>query len=207
MGGILIAMWNYMGWDNASLVANDVDRPQRTYPLAMAAAVALVAFTYIVPIAAVSATGLDPNRWTEGGWADVAGAMWPGAGGAALALAITAAGLIATFGTQNALTMAFCAAAGGAGGRWLSAEWLTRRTRCGRAMGGHRGMRRGVDAVPPMSFSKLLVLDVLLTGLSLMLEFAALVALRIRQPDLPRPFRIPGGTAVAVAMAFRRWPC
>ena len=53
-----------------------------------------------------------------------------------------------------------------------------------------------------MSFSKLLVLDVLLSGLSLMLEFAALVALRIRQPDLPRPFRVPGGTAVAVAIAL-----
>ena len=29
-------MWNYMGWDYASTVAGEVDRPQRTYPLAMA---------------------------------------------------------------------------------------------------------------------------------------------------------------------------
>src|SRR5262249_23060958 len=107
MGGILIAMWNYMGWDNASLVGAEVERPQRTYPLAMALAVALVAFTYIVPVAAVSLTGLDPNRWTEGGWADVAGAIWKGPGSAAIVSAMTAAGLIATFGTQNALTMAF----------------------------------------------------------------------------------------------------
>src|SRR5262249_34992886 len=34
-GGVLVAMWNYMGWDNASTVAGEVDRPQRTYPLAM----------------------------------------------------------------------------------------------------------------------------------------------------------------------------
>ena len=32
-----VAMWNYMGWDDASLVADEVERPQRTYPLAMAA--------------------------------------------------------------------------------------------------------------------------------------------------------------------------
>src|SRR5260370_33224381 len=29
--GILVAMWNYMGWDNASTVANEVDNPQKTY--------------------------------------------------------------------------------------------------------------------------------------------------------------------------------
>jgi len=41
---------------------------------------------------------------------------------------------------------------------------------------------------------------VLLTGLSLLLEFAALVALRIREPDLPRPYRIPGGLAGAIGV-------
>jgi amino acid transporter len=47
-----------------------------------------------------------------------------------------------------------------------------------------------------LSFSKLVMLDVLLTGLSILLEFAALIALRIREPELPRPFRIRGGRAV-----------
>ena len=32
LGGILVAMWNYMGWDNASTVAGEVEHPQRTYP-------------------------------------------------------------------------------------------------------------------------------------------------------------------------------
>jgi len=50
LGGILVALWNYMGWDYASTVANEVDRPQRTYPLAMAGAVALVALTYVLPV-------------------------------------------------------------------------------------------------------------------------------------------------------------
>ena len=38
-GGLLICMWNYMGWDNASTIAAEVERPQRTYPRAMLAAV------------------------------------------------------------------------------------------------------------------------------------------------------------------------
>jgi amino acid transporter len=52
------------------------------------------------------------------------------------------------------------------------------------------------------SFVKLIVLDVLLTGLSILLEFAALVALRIRQPELPRPYRVPGGLFGAIAVGL-----
>src|SRR3974377_1831652 len=32
IGGLLIAMWNYMGWDNSSTIAAEVKQPQRTYP-------------------------------------------------------------------------------------------------------------------------------------------------------------------------------
>jgi hypothetical protein len=52
----------------------------------------------------------------------------------------------------------------------------------------------------PLGFERSLILDVLLTGLSILLEFWALVALRIREPELARPFRVPGGTAGAVVI-------
>ncbi len=58
LGGVLVAMWNYMGWDNASTIAQEVERPQRTYPKAMIAAVILVALTYVVPFLAVYFTGI-----------------------------------------------------------------------------------------------------------------------------------------------------
>ena len=54
----------------------------------------------------------------------------------------------------------------------------------------------------PLGFEKLLLLDVLLTGLSILLEFWALVALRIREPGLPRPYRVPGGLSGAVAIGI-----
>jgi amino acid transporter len=53
-----------------------------------------------------------------------------------------------------------------------------------------------------LSFTKLVILDVLLTGLSLLLEFAALVALRIREPELRRPYRIPGGLPAAIGLGL-----
>jgi len=49
-------------------------------------------------------------------------------------------------------------------------------------------------------FVKLIVLDVLLTGLSILLEFVALVVLRIREPELERPYRVPGGLAGVIAI-------
>src|SRR5689334_153633 len=83
IGGLLICMWNYMGWDNASTIAAEVDCPQRTYPRAMLGAVAIVAASYIVPIAAVGLTRLPAAAWETGAWADVAGLL----GGPALRIA------------------------------------------------------------------------------------------------------------------------
>jgi amino acid transporter len=45
-------------------------------------------------------------------------------------------------------------------------------------------------------------IDILIYGLSLSLEFVALVVLRIREPELARPFRVPGGMFGAVAIGI-----
>jgi amino acid transporter len=50
------------------------------------------------------------------------------------------------------------------------------------------------------SLEALLVIDVFLFVMSYLLIFAAIVALRIREPDLVRPFRIPVGTAGLAAL-------
>jgi len=57
----------------------------------------------------------------------------------------------------------------------------------------------------PLGFFRLLILDVLLTGSSILLEFGALIALRIREPNLPRPYRIPGGILATVIITVP--PC
>ena len=59
---VLVAMWNYMGWDNASTVAQEVENPQRNYPRAMIVATFLVAVTYILPLAAMALAGLSADE-------------------------------------------------------------------------------------------------------------------------------------------------
>jgi len=49
-----------------------------------------------------------------------------------------------------------------------------------------------------LGFERLVTLDIILYGASLMLEFVTLVALRIREPELKREFRVPGGLAGAI---------
>jgi amino acid transporter len=199
LGGVLIAMWSYMGWDNLSTIAGEVEAPQRTYSRAMFGAVLLVVVSYVLPVAAVARTGIDPNSWTTGGWVDVAQLI----GGETLAIAIALAGVIGAIGSFSALMLSF--------------------TRLPLVMAEDGYLPRAVTrqhsrtAAPwvaivacailwavcyPLGFEKNLILDVLLTGLSILLEFWALVALRIREPQLARPFRVPGGITGAVGIGL-----
>jgi len=50
-----------------------------------------------------------------------------------------------------------------------------------------------------LGFKRLVTLDIMLYGISLMLEFVTLVALRIREPELKRGFRVPGGLTGAIS--------
>lgn len=199
ISGILVAMWNYMGWDNTSTIAGEVERPQRTYPLAMLGAIALVTTTYLMPVGAVALTGLSPDAWTTGGWASVARAvMGSTAAGTWTAIAITVAGMVGAVGTMTGLTMSLSRLP-----MTLAEDGYLPKAFLRRNSAGAPWVAIAVCAVVwalclNLSFSRLIVLDVLLTGLSIVLEFAALVALRLREPGLDRPYKVPGGTAGAI---------
>ncbi len=206
LGGILVAMWNYMGWDNASTIAGEVHRPQRTYPLAMLISVLLVAATYVIPVAAVSRSGIAPGSWGDGYWVEVGRTVGSFHGprfGAALAIAITAGGMISAFSMFNALILSYSRVPIA-----LAADGLLPKVM------GLRSRRTGVPWLAVLvcavgwglclnlGFEKLLLLDTLLYGLSLILEFAALVFLRLREPALPRPYKVPGGLAGCILISL-----
>jgi amino acid transporter len=199
LGGILVAMWNFMGWDNSSTVAGEVENPRRTYPLAMLFAILLVTVTAILPIAAVALTGLDPNRWSTGGWADVASAI---GGGPVLILAITAGGMIGAAGSLNALTLSLSRLPAVLAEDGFLPRVFARRNAAGAPWVSIAACAILWALALQLTFVKLIVLDVLLTGLSILLQFAALVGLRLREPALKRPYRVPGGFAGAIAIGI-----
>ena len=194
LAGVLVAMWNFMGWDNAATVAGEVEQPQRTYPRAMFIALALVVGTYVLPVLAASRAGLEPARWTAGAWVEV-GTRVAGPG---LGVAIAVGGMVGALGTFNSLVLSYsrlpvALAADG----FLPAAFARRHPRTGAPVLAIVTLSAAWALALGLSLPRLFALDVILYGLSLLLEFAALVTLRRREPGLARPFRVPGGDASA----------
>jgi amino acid transporter len=205
IGGLLICMWNYMGWDNASTIAAEVRRPQKTYPKAMLLAVIVVAFSYVLPFAAMWLTGIPSSAFETGSWADLAGMMGGLVGGPLVArafrVALVMGGMMSAFGMFNALVMSYSRLPlAMAQDGMLPAVFGKLQSKTRAPWVSILVLATGWALCLGIGFERLVTLDVLLYGMSLMLEFVALIALRIKEPDLRRPFRVPGGMPGAILL-------
>jgi amino acid transporter len=167
----------------------------------MIAAVVLVALSYILPFSAVYLTGIPANAFgADGAWATVAGLVGGKiAGFAWLRFLVVAGGMMSGFGMFNALVMSYSrlplamARDGmlpkvfGKTSAKTNAPWVAILV-CATCWGFCLGL----------GFRRLVTLDTMLYGASLMLEFVTLVVLRIREPELKREFRVPGGLTGAI---------
>jgi len=196
IGGLLICMWNYMGWDNASTIATEVERPQRTYPRAMLAAVVIVALSYVVPVAAVWMTRLPSGAWETGSWADIAGLL----GGPLLRIALVIGGMVSAFGMFNALVMSYSRLPLAMAQDGMLPNFFGKLNRRRTPWVAIIALAIGWACCLGLGFERLVTIDILIYGASLTLEFLALVVLRIREPHLKRPFRVPGGMLGAVGV-------
>jgi amino acid transporter len=197
--GLSIALWNYIGWDNASTVQGEVEDASRSYPRALAIALPLVAAGYLLPLlATLSAT--DWTIWREGGWPQIA-LTAGGAAGPLLAAWLAVAGMVSALALFNALLLSYSRIP------FVMAEDGLLPRAFGRT--DARGTPRVAilaaavcySLVILLPFGELVIADVLLYSLALMLEFAALLRLRHREPELRGAFRIPLGTAGVAAIA------
>jgi amino acid transporter len=195
LGGTLIAMWNYMGWDNASTIAQEVERPQKTYPKAMIAAVVLVSLTYILPVLAMYITGVPASSFETGSWGDLAGLM----GGNLLRVALVLGGMMSGFGMFNALVMSYSRLPlAMAQDGMLPKVFAKTHPKTRAPWVAILVLATGWAMCLGLGFERLVTLDVMLYGASLSLEFVTLVVLRIREPELKREFRVPGGLVGAI---------
>jgi amino acid transporter len=182
---VLVALWNYMGWDNASTVAREVDDPQRTYPRAMIAATALTTVTYILPLAAMALAGLSAGSFSTGDWTTAARSI----GGPLLGMAVIAGGCITGVGMFNALVMSYTRLPVAMAQDGMLPRALTRRNRRGAPWVSVLVCGVAWALALKLPFERLISIDLILYGSSLLLEFVALAVLRLREPDLARPFK------------------
>ena len=214
---LLFVLWNYMGWDNASTIAREVENPRRNYLRAMLAAVALVTISYVVPVAVVAFTGIPARAFVTGAWVvaarDLATGIFGARAAAWLALVVVAGGALTGVAIFNALTLSYARVPAAMADDGLLPRVLARRMKNGVPWVAVLACAAGWALALQLNLRRLLELDILLYGISLILEFVALTVLRVREPNLARPFRVPGGvwmtvvlgTAPALLIFFTIW--
>ena len=189
--GLFVIMWNYMGWDGLSTVAGEIENPRRDYPRALAITIPMITLIYLLPTL-VSLAVLGPNdvEWTAGAFNLVAESV--------------AGKWLGTFMTIGALISAI----------GLYSAWLLQYSRIPSSLAEDGYLPESVSRLHPKwgtpvraivisaiicsiaalgPFQSLVVVDVTIYAFALLLQFAALIALRIKHPTMRRPYKIPGG--------------
>lgn len=200
--GLSIGMWMYSGYESMSTIAGEIENPQRLIPRALMLALPFVALMYLLPTAAsIAAFGQWELFSVDSGdgkvsFVDIGRAL----GGTALGHALLASVVLGNL----ALYLDYMAS----GARPLQALASDGLLPAALTRVNSRyqtpvlallliAMVNAVLVIGP--FQSLVIIDVLLTVSAYTLIFLAAVRLRYVEPDLERPFKIPGGnTALAL---------
>ncbi|OGK79186.1 MAG: hypothetical protein A2X52_00920 [Candidatus Rokubacteria bacterium GWC2_70_16] len=188
--GLAVMMWNYSGWDNPSTCLGETRAPERNFRRAVLGALPLIALAYVLPVGAALSATEDWEKWETGQLPLIAAAV----GGPGLAGLVTLGALAATAGLflSSLLTssrLPFVLAQAGRLPAWISAV----HPRLGTPWAAVVLSSACYSLFAFWSFKELIVLNMWLYSLALLLELAAFVALRLREPGLPRPWRVGGG--------------
>ena len=186
-------------YDPEALVAIFSERPAlHRYPRAMAATVVLVTLIYLLPIAVGVSAATDWPAWKEGYFPTVAAQV----GGSWLGMWLTLAGLVSAVGMLNALLctsarVPFAMAERG----MLFRRLATLHPRYATPWFSIVVNSLGLAALIPFSFQELIEVDMFLYATALVLEFAALIWLRLKRPEMSRPYRVPFGIPGVIAIS------
>ena len=198
--GLSILIWNFAGWDNATTYAEEVEEASLNIPKSQFYTLGLVVIFYLLPlIAGFKATILPADWGNSSGWPDIAAKLvgpWLGQLTAIAALIsswalynsqlLYIARLPAAMADQKMLPKVFSRVTPKRKVPWVSLAFAATAAAlfCGFSLG------------------KLMILDILLYSLGLGLEFMALIVLRIKEPHLYRPYKIPIQTMGIILMSL-----
>ena len=197
--GLAVVMWNYSGWDTPSTCLGEAKAPEHAFRRALFVALPVIAAAYLLPVGAVLATGAtDWAEWKTGALPMLAGAVggaWLGHA-VAVGAVLSAAGLFLTLLLTNSRLPYVLARDG-----LMPASLAAIHPRFGTPWVAVIISAGLYAAFAAFSFKELIVLNVWLYSISLLIELAAFVVLRVRAPQMARPWRVPGGFAMALMVA------
>jgi amino acid transporter len=197
--GLAVVMWNYSGWDTPSTCLGETRAPEHAFRRALFVALPVIAAAYLLPVGAVLATGAtDWSTWDTGALpvlARAVGGDWLGHA-VALGAVVSAAGLFLSLLLTNSRLPYVLARDG-----LMPGALATVHPRFGTPWLAVVVSALVYAACAVFTFKELIVLNIWLYSLSLLVELAAFVVLRVREPAMARPWRVPGGLGVAMVVA------
>lgn len=187
--GLAIIMWSYCGFDSVGVIAGEVKNPGRVIPKATIIAMIVIVLSYLLPLAGALAAG-GWQDWQTGSFGAVAGKL----GGPILGIAVIVGGMVSAMGMYSSLLLSssrvvFVLSRD----RWLTPALAKQTKRTGTPWVSVLVSSLIYAVFSLSSFANLVVVDVFLINALLLLSLAALIALRIKEPNLPRAAKIPGG--------------
>lgn len=196
--GLATVMWNYLGWDALSTIAEEVEDPSKAYPRAILYGIPFVTLVYFLPTLAGLAFYPDASKWTENAWPDIARAV----GGEWLGYLVNVAGLVSpvalfTASLLGSSRLPFVLAEE----RFLPRALMEIHPRFGTPWKALILCGAIYGVLVFQTFQDLVKVNVIMYSVALFLECASLVILRWKEPNLPRPFRVKGGWPV-LALVF-----
>ena len=188
--GLALGLWLYSGYEQLSTVAEEVDNPQRSYPITLAIVVPLSMATYFLPTMLSLAALGNWQEWHTRYFSDAARLI----GGGWLAFWMTLAATVMNASILNATVltstrMPFAMAEDG----YLPPILTARHPRFGTPWIAIIGSCVLYGLFAFHTLTELITVYMWLRIATTVLTVLAAWKLRRSLPDLPRPFRIPWG--------------
>jgi amino acid transporter len=191
--------WNINYWESSACYAGDVKNPGKTYPKALAWAVGLVALSTFVPILVGTGASAEPSsKWQDGFLSFLAVEI----GGQWLGTWMTVGAMVSSIGMFEAEMSSDAWQLAGMAERGIIPKFMGTRNAHGTPTYGILLSASGVLVLCWLSFAEVIEMLNILYCIAQLIEFAAFVHLRVKYPNMHRPFRIPLGTVgVSVMLA------
>lgn len=181
--------WNLNFWDNVSTLAGEVDRPQKTFPVALLVAVIFTCVAYLIPLfAVIGAVNVDQSQWDSGFHATAAEIIagkwlkiWLEVGAVLSAIGLFEAQLSSSaYQILGMADLGFLPKFFGLRSKKFNTPWV-----------GILVSTLITLGVSYMDFESIVASANFLYSLGMLLEFAAFIWLRMKKPQLKRPYRVP----------------
>lgn len=182
-----VVMWNCLGWDNVTTYAEEVDKPVRSYLIAIFTAFGLVIVVYFFSVLAAQQSHIDPKVLEEVGYPSLGLLI----GGKWLGTAIAIGGMASYLGIYPSVLLSVSRVPKVMADDKLLPRWFEKlHPRYNTPYISIITCSLVVSGMVLWSFEELIIIDVIVYGAGLFLEYIALIVLRIKEPDTPRPFKI-----------------